>query len=247
MTPLRVVVVDDEPLALRTLKRLVAQTPDCVVVGACRTAPEAISAIRRMKPDLVLLDIELGTATGLDLVRAVGPEQMPALIFITAHDSHTLDAFDVQALDYVLKPFSDERLSRSLRRAQRRVFERRAALAAGQPASGAVRRFMVRAGGRIVFVKTDHIDWIEADDYYARLHAGPHTHLLRETLSSIESRLDPAQFVRVHRSTIVNLDRVRELELHFKGDCAVVMADGTALPVGRTRRDTLEQRLARRR
>jgi two-component system LytT family response regulator len=241
-----VLLVDDEPLALRALRRLVSRNADFVVAGTCRTAAQAIAAIERDAPHLVMLDIEMaGGRTGLDVVSTIGAERMPPVVFVTAHAEHSLDAFDVEAVDYVLKPFTDDRIERSLARAKARIRERRAGPPAPDAAAPALGRFKIRSGGRLVFVRAQDVDWIGAESYYARLHVGRQSHLLRETLTSLEHQLDPRLFVRIHRSSIVNLERVHEMTMRFKGDYAVVLTDGTELAVGRARRETLESRLRR--
>ena len=170
---------------------------------------------------------------------------MPPTVFVTAHPAHALEAFDVHAIDYLLKPFTDARFVKSLARAKRRAAERSAAaqLERAEP----IRRFLIRTNGRVTVVRAIDIDWIEADDYYVRLHAGSAAYLLRRTLARLESTLDRTQFFRVHKSAIINLDRVLELRSLFKGDYSVVLTDGTELPIARGRRATLEDRLARRR
>lgn len=248
ISPIRVLLVDDEPLALRTLRRVVSRSQDFIVAGACRSGAQAIAAIERDAPQLVLLDIEMaGGRTGLDIVSTIGAERMPLAIFVTAHAEHTLDAFDVEAVDYVLKPFTDDRLERALARAKARILERSAVVQRPDAQRPSMGRFMIRSGGRVVFVRTNDVDWIGAESYYARLHVGRQSYLLRETLTSLEGKLDPRQFARIHRSSIVNLDRVRELSLRFKGDYSIVLMDGTELPVGRARQETIEARLRRRR
>lgn len=243
--PIRVLLVDDEPLALRTVRRLVARDPDYTVVGSCRTGAEAIDAIRTHRPQLVLLDIEMAGGSGFDVVDAIGIETMPPLIFITAHASYTLQAFDVEALDYLLKPFSDDRFARTLSRAKVRLCERRASGHAAV-ARRTVDRFTIRSGDRLFFVRAEDVDWFEAEDYYTRLRIGRASHLIRQSLASLESTLDPRRFARIHRSTIVNLDRVRELRVSATSEYTVVLHDGTNLTVGRARRAAVRHALWRR-
>lgn len=259
-----VVIVDDEPPARRALRSLLKDDPDVELLAECRNGREAIAAIRGRRPDLVFLDVQMPEVSGFDVIEEVGPEAMPAVIFVTAYDRHTLRAFEVQALDYLLKPFSDERFGAALERAKTRIREHRVAALRSQalalanaPATSGIsfaavperpiRRFLIKAAGRVVFIKADDVDWIEAADYYACLHVGGKTHLLRETMSELESQLDPGQFVRIHRSAIVNLDRTVELRPQSKGEYAIVLSDGTELSVGRNRRARLERALRRRR
>ncbi|HZF68852.1 MAG TPA: LytTR family DNA-binding domain-containing protein, partial [Gemmatirosa sp.] len=231
--PVRALVVDDEPLARAGMRGLLADDPDVALVGECANGGEAIAAIRTHAPDLVLLDVQMPEVDGFAVVREIGVARMPVVVFVTAFDQYALRAFDAQALDYLLKPFSDERFHQALGRAKEQVRQRRLGALSGQlaallgvagstPAAAATApagpagpapatRFEVRLGDRRLFVAVTDIDWIEASDYYVRLHAGGRSHLLRETLQELETRLDPRRFVRVHRSAMVAVDRVTEL------------------------------------
>jgi two-component system LytT family response regulator len=256
---LRVLVVDDEPLARRGILARLRRAADVEVVGECSGGREAVEAIRAHAPDLVFLDVQMPGTDGFGVVEAVGPETIPAVVFVTAYDEHALRAFDARALDYLLKPVDDERFARALERARARVEERRhgalgrrvaAALAdAGAPpprpeeppaAPRPVERFLVRRGGRVQVVHADEIDWIEAAGDYVSLHAGGATHLLRETMASMEAQLDPARFLRIHRSTIVAVERIREFHPHFNREYVVVLRDGTRLKLSRSYRDRLD-------
>ena len=227
----RALVVDDEPLARGELARLVAATPGFEGVGQAEDGDAAVAAIASLRPDLVLLDVQMPGRDGFEVIRAVGPERMPPVIFVTAWDSFALRAFEVHALDYLLKPFEDRRLREALARARpdaglaRRL---EAAIAGRAPEP----RFQVRLGQRVVLVPSGEIDWVEGAGYYALLHAGARSHLLREAMRRIEARLDPALFLRVHRSAIVQLDRVRELR---PGRRALLLQDGTEVRVSRGR------------
>jgi two-component system, LytTR family, response regulator len=260
--PVRVLIVDDEPPARRTLADLVAADPEAVVAGECGSGAEAVEAIRRLAPDVVLLDVQMPELDGFGVLEALAPAEIPLVVFVTAYDRYAVRAFEIHALDYLLKPFDDERFTAALGRAKEAIHrrevdqigrrlaellaERRGETAGAEPTGDApLKRLLIRGGGRVVLLPVEEIDWIEAADYYARVHAGGAHHLIRESLSALEEKLDPARFARVHRSAIVNLDRVRELRPLFKGNCLVVLADGTELPLGRARRATVERLLRR--
>ena len=266
--PLRVVVVDDEPLARSGMCGLLARDPELCVVAQCADGAEAVAAIAGLKPDLVLLDVQMPEMDGFEVLREVGPARMPVVVFVTAFDRFALRAFDVAAVDYLLKPFDDERFDLAIARAKHavrnaeagelgrrlmRLVERQGApppsdeaaapAPAAEPAHHAT-RLVVKSAGRTVFVRVDEVDWIEADDYYAKLHVAGKTHLLRETMGSLEARLEPTRFFRVHRSAIVNLDRVREVQFLFRGEHVVILHDGTRLKLSRNRLEKLEAMLA---
>jgi len=248
---LRLIVVDDEPLARNTLRLLARLDPEVVVVAECGNGAEAIQAILEHRPDLVFLDVQMPELDGFAVLEALG-DQAPAIVFVTAYDQYAIRAFEVHALDYLLKPFSDERFEKALTRAKKLIRHNRpdearrnlSALTAAHRV--ATRRFMVRSAGRVVFLKADEIDWVEAADYYARLHAGGHSYLLRESMNDLEAALDPEVFVRIHRSAIVNLDRVREMRPLLRGEQMVILAAGTQLRMSRSRREELESRFRRR-
>jgi two-component system LytT family response regulator len=247
---LRVLVVDDEPLARRGILARLRRAPDVEVVGECASGREAVEAIRAHAPDVVFLDVQMPGTDGFGVVEAVGPERVPEVVFVTAYDQHALRAFDARALDYLLKPIDDERFARALERARQRVEERRhgelgrrVAGALGTDAAPPVRpaeRFLVPRAGRVQVVHADEVDWIGAAGDYVTLHAGGATHLLRETMAGMEARLDPARFVRIHRSTIVNVERIRELLPHFNREYVVVLRDGTRLKLSRSYRGRLD-------
>ena len=238
---------------------LLEKDPQIEIVDECRNGREAVKAINSFAPDLIFLDIQMPELDGFDVLSRVGPEQIHAIIFVTAFDQYALKAFDVHALDYLLKPFDDERFAYALRRAKaqieareiNRVSKRLLALLeeretqreSSTAGKSYLTRLMIKAGGRVVLLKVGEIDYIEADGNYAKLHVGRKAHLLREKMHDLETRLDPAKFVRIHRSVIVNLDRIRELHPHFNGDYIVVLEDGRQLRLSRTRRENLEARL----
>jgi two-component system LytT family response regulator len=240
--PIRAVVVDDEPLARAGLRALLEDDPDMVVVAECANGHEAVAALRAHAPDLVLLDVQMPGLDGFGVVREIGADRMPVVVFATAFDQYALQAFEARALDYLLKPFTDERFRDVLGRAKEQVRQRRPG-APGMP-SAAPARLEVRLGNRVVFVRIDDVDWVEAADYYVRLHVGPASHLVRETMQELEARLDGRRFVRVHRSAIVNVERVRELRTVAAGRHEVVLRDGTRLPLSRSRREIVARALA---
>lgn len=251
MEPIRVLVVDDEPVARSGVVALLGRDPELVVAGECGDGRTAVEAIRRLKPDLVLLDVQMPELDGFDVIRAIGPEQMPGVVFITAWDQFALRAFEVHALDYLLKPFDDERFAEAMARAKRQVRTadvtelagRLAALVQPEPSPPWLTRIVVRKASGAVFVPVEEIDWIEAADYCARIHARGKVHVIRETMQRLAERLDPARFFRVHRSGIVNLDRVREMQPAPQGDQVLLLQDGTRVRLSRSRKAALEERL----
>ena len=253
---LRVLIVDDEPLARQRIEDLLAKKDSIDVVGAASNGSEAVEMIRRLSPDLVFLDVQMPGMSGLDVVDTIGPEQMPATIFTTAYDKFALKAFDRAAVDYLMKPFDDERFSQALRRARKtielqevgRMTRRLAALLEEERAPKSAKakfleRIPVEMRGQVRVVPVDKIDYISASGPYAELHVGDRTYAVRERMQTLEERLDPAIFMRVHRSAIVRLDRIDTLLRSSGGDYAVRLKDGTELSVSRARREELEQRL----
>lgn len=232
---MKVLIVDDEPLARTAIRLLVEEDPELTVVGEC-AGVEAAAEIRRTQPDILFLDIQMPEVDGFDVVEQVGLNAVPAIIFVTAHDSHALRAFEVHALDYIVKPFDDRRFFTSLLRAKERARQR-------QTEREYTTRYLARVGDKVVFVKAADIDWIEAADYYVSLHARGHSYLLRRSMAEIESELDPGRFVRVHRSAIVNLEQVKEMHPLFRGDSILVLHDGTQVRLSRARREEFERRL----
>ncbi len=242
---LRALVVDDEPLARQRIRHLLRRATDIDVAGECANGLEAVKAIEDQKPDLVFLDIQMPELDGFGVVEAVGAEAMPPTLFITAYDQHALRAFEVHALDYLLKPFSVERFHQALERARRWCIHQKdgtgpnlEALIDGlRQERPWVDRLLVKQGDRHVLVRTAAIQWIEAEDNYVRLHVEGTSHLLRQTMTGVLGRLNPAQFRRIHRSAIVNLDCIKEFQPWSGGDHLVIMRDGTKLTLSRTFRD----------
>ena len=249
----RVVIVDDEPPARQTLSLLLAAHQDFEIVAECSHGEEAIDAVLVHAPDALLLDVQMPGLDGFDVLRALGPEAVPALVFVTAFDRYALRAFETHALDYLLKPFSDERFSEVIARLRARLKEksladtgrRLAALLASRRPQAGPQQLVVRDGGRTLVIPYDDIIWIEAEDYYVRVHTPERRTLVRLPLKTLAGQLDADRFVRVHRSAIVNLSRVREMEPLVSGDQRLVLSDGTELRVSRTYRAVLDERLGR--
>ena len=254
MKTLRALIVDDEPLARERVASLLATEADVEVVGECGDGHEAVDAIRRLAPDLVFLDIQMPGADGFQVIEEVGGDRMPLVIFVTAYDQHALKAFEVRALDYLLKPFDRERFGESLQRARKQI-ERNESGDLGKRLLALVKdlrkdqpkaeRLVVKSGGRLFFLRADEIDWVEASGNYVRLHVGTASHLLRETMNAIEGRLDPEKFFRIHRSRIVNMERIQEMQPWLNGEYAVLLRTGTRLTLSRGYREKLQERLGR--
>lgn len=251
----RAVIVDDEPAARRGVRLLLSRDPEITVVGEAADGIEAVDLIRRERPEMVFLDVQMPGIDGFEVLRRVEGAASMAVVFVTAYDEHAIKAFEINAVDYVLKPYEDERFFAAVRRAKTELRGRDAEAlalrlarllqhvereAAGstqesKPAGGEDRsdRILLKSSGEIFLLKADEIDWIEAEGDYMKFHASGKTHLLRETMARLESRLDPRRFIRIHRSTIVNIDRVRKLTPAFAGEYAVVLGDGTKLRLSR--------------
>lgn len=252
---MRVIVVDDEPLAREGLAELLQRHEGVEVVGAFADARTALGAWADLVPDALFVDVQMPGMTGFELVEALDVDPLPAIVFVTAYDEYAIRAFDVMAIDYLLKPVAAERLAQAVGRVWSHLGARpdlayreriTALLDQAMPdrAQG-VGRLIVREVGQVVVVPTRDVDWVEGADYYVKLHVGPRVHMLRETLASLEHRLDPRRFMRIHRSMIVNLSRVRAVEAHLRGDAIAVLQDGTRLKVTRASREELERRLER--
>jgi two-component system LytT family response regulator len=251
--PIRVLIVDDEPLARDGVRLLLEKDSDFRIIGECGDGRDAVAAIKKNQPDLVFLDVQMPELDGFGVLRALSPDQLPMVVFVTAFDKYALPAFDAHALDYLVKPIEPARFQKTLARIKQTVRDRRAGeltdrlvnllqdiTVPEQTATGpAGDRLAIKDGERIYFVRTHDIDWIEAADNYVNLHTGQTTHLMRATLSSLAERLDPKHFVRIHRSTIVNIERVAELRQHFQGEYIVILHDGTRLKLSRGYRDKL--------
>lgn len=233
MNEIRVLIIDDESHARRGLRSLLAEEKDFAVVGEACDGDEAVDKIRKHDPDLVFLDVEMPRRNGLEIVDEIGAERMPHTVFVTAYDQYAVSAFKVDAVDYLLKPFTDERFGDTLRRA------RHALSGNGSPRREPLRRFTVKAGDKLEVHRVDEIDWIEADEYYVKLHIGGQAYMIRQTMSTLEEQLPSDAFARIHRSSIVNLNRIVALEPLFQGDYTVVLHDGTQLRMSRRRSEVL--------
>ena len=230
---IRTIIVDDEPLAQTNLKLLLRPHREIEIIGEPRSGFEALEEIRNKKPDLVFLDVQMPECDGFDVLEMLGGDVPSAVIFVTAYDQYALKAFEAGALDYLLKPVDDARFRRALSRAQDKIRRHR-------PTPAGTARLVVKNGGQILFLNSADIDWIGAADYYASLHIGAKTYLVRRSMSELERDLDPAAFCRVHRSAIVNLARVRGLQLNCAGEYEVLLEDGSTLPLSRRYRRRLQ-------
>ena len=262
---IRALIVDDEPLARRGIRQLLESSADVEVVGECRNGREALAAFDTLVPDLVFLDVQMPELDGLEVVRERGAARMPYVIFVTAYDEFAVRAFETHALDYLVKPVNEARFAAALNRVRERMrfaealeLTRRigdllashdkrgdADVALRAAALLPTRRLVVPTATGDLVLDVDEVDWIQADDYYAAIHARGRRHLIRESLASLEQRLDPGRFVRVHRSAIVRLDRVREMRSSSAGESVLVLRDGTRVPVSRRRREQVAELIRR--
>jgi two-component system LytT family response regulator len=234
---IQTLIVDDEPLARSNLSVLLRLDPEIEIVGECGSGADALVAIRGAMPDLLFLDVQMPECDGFDVLERLGGQLPAAIIFVTAYDQYALRAFEAGALDYLLKPFDNARFDRALSRAKQRI-------RSGKDSPQKPERLVIKSVGQVAFVRISEIDWIEAADYYACLHVGARTHLLRRSISELERELDPAMFCRIHRSTIVNLTRVRGLELSAGGEYEVVLENGSSLRLSRRYRKRLQSCLS---
>lgn len=233
---LRALIVDDEPAGRDRLHDLLAKHRDIEVVAECADVPAALAAVREASPDVVFLDVQMPGADGFTLIDEVGARAMPAVVFVTAHEEHALRAFEVEAVDYLLKPFDEDRFLAALARAREEVADR----SRRSGSRKAIERLPLRTAGRVSFLKVADIEWIDAAHNYVRIHTlDGKTHVVREAISELETRLDPARFLRIHRSTIINADCVRELELTTYGNYIAILNSGQRLTVSRSFRDRL--------
>lgn len=251
MSNFKVLIVDDERLSRRRIRRLLTLEPECEIVGECGNGAEAVSVLGRTRPDILFLDVQMPELDGFEVINAL-TESRPLIIFTSAYEDYAVRAFEVHAFDYLLKPFDGRRFLDSVQRAKNRILQERPGTADHRlvelmesisKSQRSPDRIAVRNNGRVVFVKLEEIDWIEASDNYVCLHCGRETHVLRETMSELEARLNPTRFLRVHRSAIVNLDRIKELQPWFRGDYRVILCDGTELTLTKNHREKLESRL----
>jgi two-component system LytT family response regulator len=247
---IRVLVVDDEPPARKRLRTLLSTESDLEIIGEAASGSEAVKMIAAERPDLVFLDIQMPGLDGFGVIREIANDDPPLIVFVTAHDEHAIKAFEVQAVDYVLKPVVEPRLRDAVRRAVERIrgagtrdTSRELARLLdrlSQPVPASALRLPIRRDGSVTFVRADEIDWLEADGDYVRIHAGKATHVVRDTIAEVTSRLPAERFVRVHRSIVVNTERIREVQPWFKGDYVLILNDGTKLRSGRTYRAVVQ-------
>lgn len=250
MSRIRALIVDDEPLARERIRDLLEDDADIDVVGECSNGKEAVETLSKVRPDLLFLDVQMPELDGFGVLETADPETLPTVVFVTAYDQYALKAFDVHALDYLLKPFDRERFQTALDRAKRAIngsgtrdVDHRliSLLEELQDSRSNLRRIVVKSGGRVSFLRAEEVDWIEAAGNYVELHVGKDSHLLRETMSKLESRLDSQRFLRIHRRIIVNLERIRQLEGASHGEYVVVLGDGTRLSSSRGYREGLQK------
>ncbi len=252
--PIRVLLVDDEPLAREMIREMLKDDSTAEVVAECVNGREAIEAIQEHNPDLIFLDVQMPEIGGFEVLEALKSVHMPHVIFVTAYDQYAVRAFEVHALDYLLKPFDRDRFDSAWRRAKAHILSTRngemdqrilAILEELKAGSKYIERLVIKSGGRVFFLDTDDIDWIEAEGNYVSVHTGKKSHLLRETISSLEAQLDPKKFLRIHRSSIVKIDRIKELQPWFHGEYRVILMDGTQLTLSRNYRENLQEALGR--
>jgi two-component system LytT family response regulator len=252
--PITTLVVDDEREAREGMLDLLRRDPELRIVGAAATGREAAEAILHRSPELVLLDVQMPEVDGFGVLAAVAPRDLPVVVFVTAYDEYALRAFEVHAFDYLLKPFADERFFQAMTQAKAQVHQRRLGAMGRELASavhrvglrpavgdGWIERIMARAGETTAVVRVDDIDWIEARNYCVKLHVGGRDYLVRETMTRLGARLDPVKFVRIHRSSIINLDRLESLQPYFRGGYIVRLRDGTRLQLSRSRKAAFER------
>lgn len=250
MNMLRVLIVDDEPLIRGGIRQVLAGMPHVEIVAECGSGTEAMQLLSSRPVDLVLLDVQMPDCTGLDVVERIGPDRMPAVIFVTAYDEYAVRAFELNAVDYLLKPFDDLRLRASVERAGQRIAERHQSDLAAQlqalldaRARKWPERIVVKDGERFDFVPVESIDWVESANNYVQLHCGARQHLLNESLTSLEARLNPARFLRIHRGRIVNLSRIETVHPLLGGTYALGLRGGTRLTTGRQYKDQIQSLL----
>jgi len=253
-TKIRTVIVDDEELARDRIQTLLEQQSDVEIVGVCTDGPSAVETIDRTQPDLVFLDVQMPGMNGFEVVDNLERTKLPAVVFVTAHDAHALKAFEIHALDFLLKPFDQTRFEKALERARGQLTQSKGTTILDSRLVSLLEelheerkyseRLIVKSSGRVFFVRTEEIDWVEASGNYVKIHTKSDAHLLRESMKNMEAKLDPRTFVRIHRSAIVNIDHIKELEPWFHGEYIVIMRDGTRLTASRVFSDRLSALIA---
>src|SRR5437588_2669093 len=251
---IRALIADDEPLARKFIRRMLKDDRDVQVVGECSNGKEAVAMIRKENPDLVFLDVQMPEMDGFAVLEAIRIERMPEIIFATAYEQHAIRAFELHALDYLLKPFDQARFKEAIKHAKERLrsvqqndgrMQISALLDSIKSKPQSLDRLVIKSGGRITFLSTDEINWIEADDKYVHLHTSKANPMVRQTLSAMETQLDPNKFRRVHRSAIVNVQRIKELQALFSGEHSILLQDGTKLTLSRNYKDKLFELLGK--
>lgn len=251
---IRTLIVDDESLARERVRDMLAQYGDIEVIAECANGYEAVEAITKHAPDLVFLDVEMPGMDGFGVLDALDSDRLPVIIFVTAYDQYAVKAFEVYALDYLLKPFDQERFDKALSRAKDYILNQKndslserilKALEEIKSKPVHLERLVIKMHGHVFFVKTEEIDWLEAEGNYVRLHSGKESYLLRDTITALENQLDPKKFVRVHRSAIVNIDRIQELQPWFHGEYRIILKEGVELTLSRSYREKLHEALGR--
>lgn len=247
---IRTLIVDDMPLSRERTRRYLAEIADVEIVGECGDAEQALAQVGALAPELLLLDVQMPGMTGLTLLEKIPEEQRPAVVFVTAFDEFAVPAFAAHAVDFLLKPFDRERLHKVLQRVRAYLAAKPASsrpvagpTAAAQAVPGGLGRIVIKSVGRTVFVNAESVDWLETAGNYVCLHVGKETHVVRETMKQLETRLDPSKFVRIHRSTMVRIEAIREIQPLFNGDRSVILRDGTKLTLSRSYRDKVRAAL----
>ena len=252
--PIRAVIADDEALARQFIRRMLNDDHDVEIVGECSDGKETVAMIKKQKPDVVFLDVQMPEMDGFAVLESIGIERLPEIIFATAYEQYAIRAFELHALDYLLKPFDQARFKDAIKHAKDRFRSERqnesrmqitALLESIKNKPQYLDRFMIKTGGRISFLSTDEINWIEADDKYVHLHTGKISSMVRQTLSAMETQLDPKKFRRIHRSAIINIKRIKELQPLFNGEHSVLLEDGTKLTLSRNYKDKLFELLGK--
>ena len=252
--PIRALIADDEALARKFIRRMLKDDHDVEIVGECSNGKEAVAMIRKHNPDVVFLDVQMPEMDGFAVLESVGIERLPEIIFATAYEQYAIRAFELHALDYLLKPFDQARFKDAIKHAKARFRSERqnegrmqinALLESIKNKPQYLDRLVIKAGGRITFLSTDEINWIEADDKYVHLHTGKTSPMVRQTLSAMETQLDPRKFRRIHRSAIVNVERIKELQPLFSGEHSILLEDGTKLTLSRNHKDKLFELLGK--
>lgn len=250
MTKIRTVIADDEPLSRERLRKLISKEDELELIKACENGQEAIDFLKDELPDLLFLDIQMPEIDGFEVLKQIDYENIPCIVFVTAYDEYALRAFEVNALDYLLKPFDQQRFVKAVNRVKDQLKNKSQAqldtrltklVNTLDKNNNYLDRIMIKANGRVYFVKTNEIDWIEAAGNYLKLHCDKKNHMVRETMSNMEEKLDPDQFFRIHRSVIVNIEKIRELQPWFHGDYMITLLDGQKLTMSRNYKDLLQR------